>query len=181
MENKGDGLQKRMTFITGGARSGKSMYAQHLALQWSASPVYVATARQYPDDAEFSERIRHHQQDRDERWTSIEEPLYVSRLDLQQKVVVIDCVTLWLTNFFSLHGYDTNLSLDTFRKEIDNLGKITANLMIISNEIGMGVHAETAIGRKFTDLQGWANQYLANMADEVILMISGIPLNLPKK
>ncbi len=178
MENNNDRALHRMTFITGGARSGKSSYAQHLALQWSDSPVYVATARHYPDDNEFSERIRRHQNDRDERWTSIEEPLYLSQLDLTRKVVVIDCVTLWLSNFFSLYKYDVPLSLDAIHEEIDKLGKSDASLIIISNEIGMGVHAETEIGRKFTDLQGWTNQYIAKKSGKVVLMISGIPVNL---
>jgi adenosylcobinamide kinase/adenosylcobinamide-phosphate guanylyltransferase len=164
--------------ITGGARSGKSRYAQQLALQVSDRPVYVATAKAYPNDAEFRERVLRHQQDRDERWTSIEEPLYPSHLPLENKVVVIDCVTLWLTNFFSLHKTDTDRSLTDLQREIDVLADINASLFIISNEIGMGVHAETAIGRKFTDLQGFANQYIAGKAQKVVLMVSGIPVTI---
>ena len=93
-------------------------------------------------------------------------------------MVVIDCVTLWLTNFFSLYKYDVAQSLQAIKEEIDALKKTGATFFIISNEIGMGVHAETEIGRKFTDLQGWANQYIAQQADKVVLMVSGIAVNI---
>ncbi|HMH21359.1 MAG TPA: bifunctional adenosylcobinamide kinase/adenosylcobinamide-phosphate guanylyltransferase [Puia sp.] len=171
-EEAGHGI----TFITGGARSGKSRYAQALALRLSAGPVYVATARKW--DGDFGERIRRHQQERDERWVSIEEEKYISHLPLQGKVVVIDCVTLWLTNFFIDTKNDLEACLEACKKEMDELSKLDAILIIISNEIGMGVHAETEVGRKFTDLQGWMNQYIAAMAKKVILMVSGIPVNI---
>lgn len=167
-----------LIFITGGARSGKSSYAQNEALQLSGHPVYVATAKVYPNDAEFEQRIQRHKDDRDERWTSIEEQLYVSNLDLANKVVVIDCVTLWLTNFFSLYKYDVAQSLRAIKEEIDKLKKTGAAFFIISNEIGMGIHAETETGRKFTDLHGWTNQYIAQQADKVVLMVSGIAVNI---
>lgn len=167
---------QHITFITGGARSGKSNYAQQQALELSSNPIYVATAKIYANDQEFKDRVQRHKSDRDERWMSIEEQFYVSKLPLQNRVAVIDCVTLWLTNFFSLYKYDAQQSLEDIKKEIDALKKINAQLFIISNEIGMGVHAETEIGRKFIDLQGWANQYIASSANKVVLMVSGIPL-----
>jgi adenosylcobinamide kinase / adenosylcobinamide-phosphate guanylyltransferase len=95
----------KLTLITGGARSGKSGFAQKEALALSPNPIYVATAKRY-EDKEFQERINRHISDRDERWTTLEEQLSVSSLPLEQQVVVIDCITLWLTNFFSLHRYD---------------------------------------------------------------------------
>jgi len=171
---KEDKLSSRLIFITGGARSGKSRHAQELALQQSDNPVYVATARQFDD--EFRQRVRRHQQDRDHRWTSLEEEKNLSRLDLTGRVVVIDCITLWLTNFFIDLRYDVDACLEACRKEIDALCRQDAQLLIVSNEIGMGVHAETEIGRKFTDLQGWMNQYIASKAGTVLLMVSGIPL-----
>jgi adenosylcobinamide kinase/adenosylcobinamide-phosphate guanylyltransferase len=168
-----------LIFITGGARSGKSRHAQELALQWSDNPVYVATARQFDD--EFRQRVRRHQQERDHRWTSLEEEKYLSRLDLRGRVAVIDCITLWLTNFFIDLQYDVDACLENCRKEIDALCRQDALLLIVSNEIGMGVHAETEIGRKFTDLQGWMNQYIALKAGTVLLMVSGIPLTVKKE
>ena len=176
---KEDNASSRLIFITGGARSGKSRHAQELALQQSDNPVYVATARQF--DYEFKARVRRHQQDRDHRWTSLEEEKYLSRLDLAGRVVVIDCITLWLTNFFIDLRYDVDACLEACRKEIDALCRQDAQLLIVSNELGMGVHAETETGRKFTDLQGWMNQYIASRAGTVLLMVSGIPLTVKKQ
>lgn len=163
-------------FITGGARSGKSRFAQELALDWSDSPVYVATARVW--DENFKQRIQHHQQGRDERWTSIEEEKKISRLSLDNKVVIIDCITLWLTNFFVDNKNNIDQSFAECREEIDAWQKMNTEFIIITNEIGMGVHAETEIGRRFTDLQGWTNQYIAQKAASAVMMVSGIPLTL---
>jgi len=167
-----------IVFITGGARSGKSSFAQSEALALSQNPVYVATAKVYPNDDEFKQRVNRHIADRDDRWTSMEEQLFPSKLCLEKRVVVIDCITLWLTNFFSLHKYDVEKSLESFKNEMENLRKIDAQFFVITNEIGMGVHAESEIGRKFTDLQGWANQYVAGIADRVVLMVSGIAVKV---
>jgi adenosylcobinamide kinase/adenosylcobinamide-phosphate guanylyltransferase len=166
----------RMIFITGGTRSGKSRYAQERAVLLSGEPVYVATARIW--DEEFRLRVDRHRQDRDDRWTLVEEEKYLGRLSLAGKTAVIDCVTLWINNFFSDLNYDAEASLAACRQEIDRLLEQEARLIIISNEIGMGMHAATDAGRRFTDLQGWVNQYLAGRADEVIFMISGIPFTV---
>jgi adenosylcobinamide kinase / adenosylcobinamide-phosphate guanylyltransferase len=167
-------LQNRLIFITGGARSGKSRYAQELALSLSDRPLYIATARKWDD--EFGERISRHRLERDQRWTAIEEEKQLSRLDLTGKVAVIDCVTLWLTNFFADSKNDADASLTACKYEIDGLSRQDATLIVISNEIGMGLHADSAMGRKFTDLQGWMNQYIAAKAAKVIFMVSGIPV-----
>ena len=163
-------------FITGGARSGKSKYAQKRTKALTENPVYIATARHWDDD--FETRIKKHQQDRGPEWINHEVEKYVSKLPLTGKVVMIDCVTLWLTNFFIDHKQDIDQALEEFKKEIDHIEKAQATFVIVSNEIGMGVHAETEAGRKFVDLQGWANQYIAGKADEVYLMVSGIPLQV---
>ncbi|OQP66830.1 adenosylcobinamide kinase/adenosylcobinamide phosphate guanyltransferase [Niastella vici] len=170
----GEGLSGGLIFITGGARSGKSRYAQQLALQLSNNPVYLATARRWDDD--FEKRIQRHRDERDERWTSIEEEKNISGLALSGKVIVMDCVTLWLTNFFTDNKYDIESSLQQCQAEIDKLDTTTNTFIIISNEIGMGTHADTEIGRKFTDLQGWVNQYIAEKAGKVVFMVSGIPM-----
>lgn len=163
--------------ITGGERSGKSSYAQNLALQLSSTPMYVATARKW--DADFQNRIDRHQQERDERWTNIEKEKHLSEIDFTGKVALIDCVTLWLTNFFVDTKNDVSLSLEEAKAEFEKIAnQKDATLIIVTNEIGMGVHAETHIGRKFTELQGWMNQFLASKADEVVLMVSGIPVKI---
>jgi adenosylcobinamide kinase/adenosylcobinamide-phosphate guanylyltransferase len=163
-------------FITGGARSGKSGHAQQMALSLSDNPVYVATAKVWDDD--FEKRVKRHQNERDDRWTNYEEQRNVSQLPIENKICIIDCVTLWLSNFFFDSKNDIDASLILFKEQIDALHKMTGTFIIISNEIGMGVHAETETGRKFTDLQGWANQYAAAKARKVILMISGIQVTI---
>ncbi len=102
----------------------------------------------------------------------------VSKASIENRVAVIDCVTLWLTNFFTAHKNDIEKSLADFKNELDVIEKMRGAFIIVSNEIGMGVHAETEIGRKFTDLQGWANQYVTAKAGKVILMVSGIPVTI---
>src|ERR1700739_2749844 len=163
-------------FITGGERSGKSSYAQKLALELSSSPVYVATARKW--DKDFEKRIERHQNERDERLTSIEEEKQISKVDLKGRVAVVDCVTLWLTNYYTDSKYNVQESLQLAKDEFDKAILIDATLIIISNEIGMGMHADTEIGRKFVELQGWTNQYIAAKADKVVFMVSGIPVSI---
>lgn len=166
--------------ITGGERSGKSSYAENLAKELSDKPMYVATARKWDDD--FQKRIDRHQKDRDERWVNIENEKHIGEIDFSGKVAVIDCVTLWLTNFFVDTKNDVQASLEQAKAEFDKIAKQDdATVIIITNEIGMGVHAETHIGRKFTELQGWMNQYLAQNADEVVLMVSGIPVKIKER
>ncbi|MBE8728058.1 bifunctional adenosylcobinamide kinase/adenosylcobinamide-phosphate guanylyltransferase [Flavobacterium hungaricum] len=166
--------------ITGGERSGKSTYAQNLALELSSTPIYVATARKWDDD--FQLRINRHQSERDHRWTNIEKEKYLSEIDLSEKTALIDCVTLWLTNFFVDNNNDVDLSLEEAKKEFEAIANQKGtNIIIVTNEIGMGVHAETHMGRKFVELQGWMNQFLASKAEQVVLLISGIPVIIKGK
>lgn len=162
--------------ITGGQRSGKSNYALQLALSLSETPVYLATSRIWDDD--HKARIELHKSERDNRWENIEEEKYLSKLSLNNKTVVLDCITLWLTNFFTDTNYQVTESLEQAKKELDVFFKQEMNLIIISNEIGMGTHATTDVGRKFADLQGWMNQYIAQKSDTVTFMVSGIPIKV---
>ena len=148
------------------------------ALSLSAEPVYIATAKIWDDD--FQERVKRHQDDRGPEWTTFELYKDLYQLPLLNRVVVIDCVTLWLTNFFMDYENDIERSLSHFKAEIDRLTELSATFIIISNELGMGLHADTALGRKFADLQGWANQYVAAKAGEAVLIVSGLPLYLKK-
>jgi len=163
-------------YITGGERSGKSSYAQKLALTLSDNPKYIATSRIW--DSDHQKRIDRHVNDRDERWTSVEEEKEVSRYIFQKETVVIDCVTLWLTNYFVDTKNDIEQCLILAKEEFNKLLVIDANIIIISNEIGMGIHAQTEVGRKFTELQGWVNQHIAKHADKATFMVSGLTLTL---
>lgn len=167
---------KRIILITGGQRSGKSRKAEELALSLSDNPVYVATAHVW--DEEFQERVRRHQERRGPQWTNIEEETALSRHDMTGRVAVIDCVTLWLTNFFFANDSDTDLSLEQAKAEFDRFTDADATYIFVTNEIGSGSVSDNAVQRKFTDLQGWMNQYIASCADEVILMVSGIEVKI---
>ena len=164
-------MGKKIILITGGQRSGKSRQAEELALSLSEHPVYVATAHIWDD--EFRERVRRHQERRGPQWTNIEEEKYLSKHDLTGRVVVVDCVTLWLTNFF-FETSDVDQTLETAKQEFDRFTAHDATYIFVTNEIGFGGVSDNALQRKFTDLEGWMNQYIAAKADEVILMVCGI-------
>ncbi len=163
-------------YISGGERSGKSSYAQKLAESLSDTPIYLATSRIWDED--FQQRVDRHVSDRDERWTTVEEEKWLSNVISEKQTVVVDCVTLWLTNFFVDTKYDIEKALEIAKEEINKLVEIDANIIIISNEIGMGLHANSESGRKFTQLQGWTNQHIAKLADKATFMVSGLPLTL---
>lgn len=167
-------MEKRIILITGGQRSGKSDYAQQRALSLTPHPVYLATSRIW--DEEFRQRVLRHQANRGPEWTNVEEEKYLSRHALEGRVIVIDCVTLWCTNFFFDNNSQVSQSLDEIKKEFDALTNQNACFLFVTNELGMGGVSVDETQRKFTDLQGWVNQYIASRADEVVLMVSGIPV-----
>lgn len=163
--------------ITGGERSGKSSYAERLALEASPRPVYLATARVWDED--FRTRVVRHQQTRSEAWDNIEEERELSRLDLAGRVVLLDCVTLWATNFFFDLDGAVEPALESLKREFDALRtQQEIHLIIVTNEIGMGGTSTHPTQRRFTELQGWINQYIASVADQVTLMVSGIPVRI---
>ena len=171
---------KRIILITGGQRSGKSKYAEELALKLSGTPVYIATAHVWDD--EFRERVRIHQERRGPQWTNIEEEKFLGKINISGRVAVIDCITLWCTNFF----YDVENdrenkvsdALKNIEREFDKFTEQDATFIFVTNELGSGGVSSNASQRHFTDLQGWMNQYAASKADEVILMVSGIPVKI---
>ncbi|KOH43240.1 bifunctional adenosylcobinamide kinase/adenosylcobinamide-phosphate guanylyltransferase [Sunxiuqinia dokdonensis] len=165
-----------ITFITGGARSGKSSFAQRLAEAQSGKPVYLATARIWDED--FAQRVKRHQDDRDQRWQTVEEEKNLSKHDFGGQTVLLDCITLWLTNYFHDCGYQLEEALEAAKAEWTQFAEQEMNLIVVSNELGMGVHPENEMARKFADLQGWMNQFVAAQADTVYLMVSGIPVKI---
>lgn len=169
-------IERKIILVTGGQRSGKSRYAQDLALRLAENPVYLATSRVWDD--EFRERVRRHQQDRGPQWTNVEEEKFLSRCDVRGRVVVIDCVTLWSTNFFFDNDSDVDKSLKEITGEFDRFIRQEATFIFVTNEIGMGGVAVDPVQRRFTDLQGWVNQYIGRAADEVVLMVSGIAMKV---
>lgn len=166
---------KRIILITGGERSGKSTYAEQLALRLSSNPVYLATAHIW--DEEFRQRVERHQERRGPEWTNLEEEKWLSRHDVAGRVVLVDCLTLWATNFIT-DPLDVDAVLQQLKAEFDRLTQQEATFIFVTNEIGMGGVSPNALQRRFTDLLGWLNQYVAGKADEVTLLVSGIPVKI---
>ena len=135
---------KKIILITGGARSGKSQYAEQLALELSKNPVYVATAHIW--DEEFAQRVRKHQERRGPEWTNIEEEKQLSKYDLTGRVALIDCITLWCTNFF-FEQQNAEMALEALKTEFDKFTAHDATFIFVTNEIGMGGVSENAVQR----------------------------------
>jgi adenosylcobinamide kinase/adenosylcobinamide-phosphate guanylyltransferase len=173
---------KKIIMITGGQRSGKSLQAERMALSLADNPVYMATAHIWDD--EFRQRVRLHQQRRGPQWTNIEEERQLSRHDVTGRVVVIDCITLWCTNYFfdrtkaDWEQPSVDDALEAIKAEFDRFTSQDATFIFVTNEIGSGGVSTDAVQRRFTDLEGWMNQYVASRADEVILMVSGIAVKI---
>ncbi len=167
----------RILLITGGQRSGKSQYAEQLALSLSPNPIYVATARVF--DEEFRQRVALHQARRGPQWTNIEEEKELARHIFSQRVVLVDCLTLWATNFFFDLNESTEQTLLALREQLEALfAQEDATYIFVTNELGLGGVSPNATQRRFTDLQGSLNQIVAHQADEVTLMVSGIPIRI---
>lgn len=208
---------KWIILVTGGQRSGKSTYAEKLALDMAAGEqaVYMATSRIW--DEEFAHRVQLHKERRGPQWINIEEEKFLARHDVSGKVVLIDCVTLWSTNFF----FDLNTgmlprsqagnggqaaamgpqedcstmdaiqaeesatlverTLEQIKGEFERFTAQDATFIFVTNEIGLSGVSENMVQRQFTDLLGWLNQYIASRADEVVFMISGIPVKIKQQ
>lgn len=196
---------KRILLVTGGQRSGKSTYAEKIVLEMAAGSsvhgdgraMYMATSRIW--DEEFAHRVKLHQERRGPQWINIEEPKYLSRHDVAGRVVLIDCVTLWSTNFFfdlSTEVQDESVkatmnageaqesanlverTLQQIKEEFDRFTSQDAIFVFVTNEIGLCGVPENKVQRQFTDLLGWLNQYIASRADEVVFMVSGVPMKI---
>ena len=171
------GAHKRI-FIGGGVRSGKSAFALWRARQLGARRAFVATARGLDD--EMRQRIMRHLEDRGTDFTTIEEPLELSatlRSLADAEVVVVDCVTLWLANLL-LRGDDESAILHHVDALVEVLRAPRFDVILVTNEVGMGVHPEQALGRAFRDVAGRAHQRLARGADEIYFAVLGMMLRL---
>ncbi|MGO9486957.1 MAG: bifunctional adenosylcobinamide kinase/adenosylcobinamide-phosphate guanylyltransferase [Rhodomicrobium sp.] len=162
-----------MTLILGGARSGKSAYAERIVTALPLPWVYCATAQAL--DGEMRERIGHHRQRRGEGWRTVEAPLDIAPLlETETQPVLVDCLTLWLTNIM-LGGRD--VEADT-AKLIAAARAARAPIVFVANEVGLGIVPDNALAREFRDRAGWLNQAMAAIANRVIFMAAGLPLVL---
>lgn len=169
-----------LTLITGGARSGKSSFAQTLC-EGAETVTYIATAR--PEDEEMRRRIARHRQARPESWITVEAPLElpdaVNRT--RSRVVLIDCVTVWLSNLLFEWRDQGQDEIERRSREAVSLLIASAqgrHVLAVSNEVGFGIVPDSPVGRQFRDLQGFVNQQLAAAANTVYLVVSGIPLRI---
>jgi adenosylcobinamide kinase/adenosylcobinamide-phosphate guanylyltransferase len=173
---------RRHILVTGGTRSGKSKFAEDLACAIGKEIIYLATAQALDDEME--ERIKKHQQRRPKSWTTIEEPLEAAGIISgchQGTTVLLDCLTLLISNwFFKVEGLSLDCREAAVERQIVSLAEAVkvsdANIILVSNELGWGLVPENELARRFRDLAGSANQRIAEVCEEVFLLVSGIPV-----
>ncbi len=169
-------MESDIILVTGGQRSGKSLFAERLALELSSTPTYVATAEIRDDEMEH--RVALHRQRRGSNWTTIDEPLNIADHDFTDKTVLVDCVTLWAANQLFANNEDDRTALAKLTEQVDKLTSQNSTIIFVTNEIGLGGTSSSPIQRKFTDLQGSINQYIASKASTVYFVVSGIPVKI---
>lgn len=170
----------KVTLVTGGARSGKSRFAEQLAGNFGGLRGYLATG--YAGDGEMAERIARHRARRGDDWHTIEEPLELAAAvtgnDGRFSVLLVDCITLWLSNLLFKENGGPVQALQEVEKFTETFARLHTPMIIVSNEVGMGIVPEHPLARTFRDLAGEANELIAAKADEVYVTISGLPLKL---
>jgi adenosylcobinamide kinase / adenosylcobinamide-phosphate guanylyltransferase len=172
-------MTHKLYFITGGVRSGKSSFAEKLALDMTGKRAYIATAQAL--DAEMSDRIEKHRIKRGNSWDTFEEPLAVAELlrkfTNRYQIVLLDCLTLWLSNVMALTDEDGAVAMRS-----DELVKAAQDFegvcIVVSNEVGLGIVPENPLARKYRDFAGLLNQKVAQASDIVYFTMSGIPLKI---
>ena len=166
------------TLVLGGARSGKSAFAERLIGDSGFARVYLATAN--PGDEEMRDRIARHRTQRGENWITVEEPLALAdaltREAVHGRAVLVDCLTLWLSNLMSA---DREPDAEAYRL-LSFIGATKHPVVLVSNEVGLGLVPETPLGRKFRDAQGRLNQSVAAAVSEVVFVAAGLPLWLKR-
>jgi adenosylcobinamide kinase/adenosylcobinamide-phosphate guanylyltransferase len=169
-------VAKQIILVTGGARSGKSRYAEQRAQELGGRRLYVATAE--AKDEEMARRIAEHKKRRGNDWAAIEEPVQLSSVLQAQRgrtdCALVDCMTLWLSNLL-LHG-DAEFAREKVEQFVETLPRLDFHVVLVTNEVGWGIVPDNALGRQFRDLAGWANQRIAAAANEVVLTVAGIPM-----
>ncbi|WP_343314637.1 bifunctional adenosylcobinamide kinase/adenosylcobinamide-phosphate guanylyltransferase [Brucella sp. BE17] len=166
----------KITFVLGGARSGKSSFAEKKVEASGLQPVYLATGRAF--DGEMENRIAIHRDRRGSQWQTVEEPLdLVGALEKNMghdRFVLVDCLTLWITNLMMA---ELDIAAET-HKLAASLRKLVSPVILVSNEVGLGIVPENRMAREFRDFAGFAHQAVASVADEVYFMAAGLPLKM---
>jgi adenosylcobinamide kinase / adenosylcobinamide-phosphate guanylyltransferase len=191
-DNFSNDLSKCVKLILGGARSGKSHFAEQAAKDSGKDVVYIATATVYDD--EMQQRIDRHIEDRPSHWQTIEEPLQLAQViqqyDQENTCLLVDCLTLWLSNILmtespSIHtdqvstSQETVKSLTAYKAELlQALSESRAEIILVSNEVGQGIVPMGELSRRFVDEAGWLHQDIARIAQQVTLVVAGLPMQL---
>ncbi len=166
---------KKKILILGGARSGKSHYAETLAMKSNKEVIYLATAKVL--DNEISERVKQHRLDRPQHWQTIEEPIQLADTLRQwssaERVILVDCLTMWLNNLLAENK--AQQMQDELDKLLSQLATFDGPIIFVSNEVGMGIIPMGELTRQFVDEVGRLHQQLAKQVDQVILMVAGLP------
>lgn len=172
-------MAKRIIFITGGCRSGKSRYALDYANRHFSKKMYLATCEVF--DEEMALRVETHKKMRGPEWQTVEEPIEIVEKIRQYgdkvEVILLDCITLWLSNLLIKWNDDLRV-MEEVNQLIDTIKQSQTFFIMVSNEVGMGIVPAEPLSRRFGDLSGMANQKVAEMADTVIFTVSGIPIFL---
>ena len=180
LRSRDSAIVKQIILVTGGARSGKSKYAEQRAGELGRRRLYVATAE--ARDEEMAHRIAEHKERRAEDWRTIEEPVELAAVLLAERgrtdCALVDCVTLWLSNLLLRH--DAEFAARKVEELVAVLPRLNFSLVLVTNEVGWGIVPINPLARQFRDFAGWANQQVAAVADEVVLTVAGIPM-LAKK
>jgi adenosylcobinamide kinase/adenosylcobinamide-phosphate guanylyltransferase len=167
-----------LELILGGARSGKSRFAERLAADSGLAVTYIATSQ--PLDGEMTERIAHHRERRPAHWTLVEEPLQLARVLREQaaanRCLLVDCLTLWLTNLLMLD--DAARLAEERDALLECLDGLPGRILLVSNETGLGVVPLGELTRRYVDEAGWLHQAVAERAQRVTFMVAGLPMTL---
>jgi adenosylcobinamide kinase/adenosylcobinamide-phosphate guanylyltransferase len=173
-------VSKQVVLITGGARSGKSNYAERRVTEFGQRLLYVATAE--PGDEEMARRIAEHKKRRGDGWITVEEPVELPDVLARQRspldAGLVDCLTLWISNVL-LRGGETK-AYEKVSELIRILPELDFPIVVVTNEVGWGIVPDNALARQFRDLAGSANQRIAEIAGEVVVMIAGLPVIVKK-
>ena len=173
-------FKKGCMLVIGGAKSGKSSFALQVCNTMDRDRIFLATAQAL--DKEMKERIIRHQTERDREWLTVEEPLNIAaaigKLDDQDKLILLDCLTLWINNLFMKYEDDHQKIESSVEELLKQLSGIRGTIIVVSNEVGSGIVPDNPLARTYRDIVGSANQRIASISKKVVTVITGLPLVL---
>jgi adenosylcobinamide kinase / adenosylcobinamide-phosphate guanylyltransferase len=166
--------------VLGGVRSGKSSLALDMCNKMEGKRYFLATAQAFDDEMQY--RIKRHQEERGGEWTTVEETIDIARkimeLDSDKTIILVDCLTLWLSNLYMKYESNVDMVYEEIDKLVQSLSDIKGRVVLVSNEVGMGIVPENKLARMYRDASGTMNRKIAGAARKVVITFTGIPLVL---